>query len=31
VGVATPKGLVALPAASITFLALADAGNAACR
>ena len=30
-GVPTPKGPVALPAASITFLALAEAGNASCR
>jgi heparanase len=30
-GVLTPAGSVALPAASITFLALADAGNAGCR
>jgi len=30
-GVPTSKGQVALPAASITFLALADAGNASCR
>jgi hypothetical protein len=30
-GVADPKGSVTLPAASITFFAIADAGNAACR
>jgi hypothetical protein len=30
-GVPTRKGPVALPAASITFLTLADAGNATCR
>jgi heparanase len=30
-GVAAPAGQISLPAASITFLAVADAGNAACR
>jgi heparanase 1 len=30
-GVATKAGEISLPAASITFLAMADAGNAACR
>ena len=30
-GVAAPAGQISLPAASITFLAIADAGNAACR
>lgn len=30
-GIPTPRGRVTLPAASITFLALADAGNASCR
>ncbi|GEJ57718.1 hypothetical protein [Anaeromyxobacter diazotrophicus] len=30
-GIATPAGLLTLPAASITFLAVPDAGNDACR